>query len=148
MEKPDVQIPRAVSVLRRRSPSRPAAAAEDAEMNAWLGRIKRCGVIVRGLAEVRDYLAQHPQMAPLAVRVCGLAKEMLAPGTELTLEVYHDPEIYDPHLVMYARQDVYDDDIMERIEEVRELYDDDFAAIPGRLHLTSDFQSPGGRRAV
>jgi len=46
-------------------------------------------------AEVRDYLLRHPDMVPMVVRVRDLAREGSA-DTELTLEVYHDPEIYDP----------------------------------------------------
>jgi len=42
---------------------------------------------------------------------------------------------------MYARQDVYDDEIMERIEEISELYAEEL----GRSRMApshSDFQSP------
>jgi hypothetical protein len=113
-----------------------------------LERLKGRGLRIEGRAEVRDYLLRHPDMVPMVVRVRDLAREGLGPDTELTLEVYHDPEIYDPHLVMYARQDVYDDEIMERIEEISELYAEELGAIPGWLHLTSDFQSPQVRHAV
>ena len=123
--------------------ARPASQTDDPGVTVLLESIERCGVRIEGRAEVRDYLAQHPGMGPLVLRVCALAREKLSPATELTLEVYHDPEIYDPHLVMYARQDVYDDAFMEQLEEIGDLYAEDLVSAPEWFILTTDFERPG-----
>ena len=101
------------------------------------------GIRIPRPAEVRDYLTRYPDMLSLTRKVCELASEEFAGKTTLSLELYVDPEIDDPHLTLYVRQTPYDQSIWEGIERIRESYEDEIADLSGWLHVTVDFRSSG-----
>ena len=61
-------------------------------------------------------------------------------NTQLSLEVYHDPEIEDEYLTLYVRQADYDEHVLSTIEDIRAGYEGELAGRSGWLLVTTDFR--------
>jgi len=92
-------------------------------------------------AEVVEYLVRFPELISVVDAVVRLAAKML-PEAQLTLQVYHNPEIDDQYLVLYARFASYDETTIERIRAVRDKYRPLFKNTSCWLLLTTDFRPP------
>jgi len=93
-------------------------------------------------AEVRDYLLRYPDMTNLLPSVCKMAWEQFGMDTQLSLEVYHDPEIEDEYLTLYIRQQHYEEHILDIIEDICTQYEAELTGRSGWLLVTTDFRSP------
>ncbi len=93
-------------------------------------------------AEVREYLVQYPDMIALVLQVAVSASRRFGPATELSLELYRDPEIDDEYLTLYVRQASYDEDILDQIEELSVQYERGLHGKSGWLLVTTDFCPP------
>ena len=100
------------------------------------------GVLFPDPEEVRDYLRHYPAMVDLVPLVCRSVAERLGARAQLSLEVYHDPEIEDEYLTLYVRQQHYDEDIMDVIKSARAPYDAAYGTTPGWMLVTTDFEDP------
>lgn len=101
-------------------------------------------VRIRKPEEVEDYLARFLDLLGVIGKIVHTAREQL-PSVELSLEVYHDPEVEDEHLVLYARFRRYDKTTMERIRAVRKAYRHLLSNRSGWVILTTDFRPPEDR---
>ena len=73
----------------------------------------------KNLSKVRDYLLHHSDTADVVETICKAASERFEEHTQLSLEVYRDPEIRDEYLTLYVRQENYDDEqLFNTIDEV------------------------------
>jgi len=99
------------------------------------------GAHVKQQREVYEYLLRFPDMISVVEQAVRIARDHLKEA-QLQLEVYHDPESEDEHLVLYARFSVYDETVMERIRSARRLYRHLLRGKSGWLILTTDFQRP------
>ncbi len=106
-----------------------------------LTKLRGEGISIPDPDGVIQYLIQFKDMIDITYRIAHLAKQELK-DAQLSLEVYKDPEIDYRHLVLYARFPRYDENTMERIEEVVEQYIDELAGKSGWLLLTTDFKPP------
>ena len=91
---------------------------------------------------VHEYVCRHPDMIDLLARVSHAARERLGPHTQLSLEVYHDPEIEDEYLTLYVRPD--DDavaQVMDIIEQISGPLDQELAEKSGWLIVTLDLRA-------
>jgi len=93
-------------------------------------------------AEVREYLVQYPDMIDLVLQVAVSASARFGPPTELSLELYTDPEIDDEYLTLYVRQTSYDEDILDQIEELSVRHERGLHGKSGWLLVTTDFCPP------
>lgn len=92
--------------------------------------------------KVRDYLLRYTDMTSLIPLVCGMVRKKFDVDTYLSLEVYRDPEIEDEYLVLYVRQEDYDERLMDKIEEVCDEYEEMLSGKSGWLLVTTDFSPP------
>lgn len=99
-------------------------------------------VIVPNPEEVQNYLSRYPDIIELVMLACEETRNRFLLPTQLSLELYRDPEIDDQYLTLYVRQKKYEKDIMDKIEEIRLSYSDDLADKTSYLLLTTDFQFP------
>ena len=99
-------------------------------------------IVISRVAEVRDYLFTHPDLLDLLARVCQLALYKAGNDTELSLEVYRDPEIQDEYLTLYARRDDYDADFIMILEGIRSAYQEELSGRSGWILVTTDFGVP------
>jgi hypothetical protein len=104
--------------------------------------LKSIGIIIPDVTDVRDYLMKHPDMDDLLTFVCNLAVETFGDAAELSLEVYHDPEIKDEYLILYIRQYEYQDNIKAVIKELRSKYKKALIESSGWILVTTDYNSP------
>lgn len=109
------------------------------EIDGCLKRLQFKGVRLNKIEEIREYLLQFPDMIEATEEIASVSLATLS-GIQLTLEVYQDPEIDDKHLVLYARYKNYDQDMMEKIRDVRKKSRKYLLGKSGWLHLTTDFQ--------
>ncbi len=84
-----------------------------------------------------------PGMTDVVEKASAETRREFGDTAELTLELYHDPEIDDQYLILCVRQAAYEKHIMDRIEAVRARYRDALADKSGWLHVTTDFCPPG-----
>jgi len=100
------------------------------------------GIAIPRPADVRDYLVQYPDIIDLLLQVGFSASRRFGPATELSLELYRDPEIDDEYLTLYVRQASYDEHILDEIEDVSAEYERELAGRSGWLLVTTDFRPP------
>lgn len=93
-------------------------------------------------AEVRDYLLRCSDLTNILPLVCRIARERFGMYTQLSLEVYHDPEIEDEYLTLYVRQEHYDKGVLDTIEDICTQYEGKLAGKSGWLLVTTDFRPP------
>lgn len=118
----------------------PATVAEP-----LLERLRLLGVRVPRPAEVRDYVKQFPDVVPVARQACDAAVDEFAGKASLSLELYLDPEIDDPHLTLYVGAVSADAWVWQAIERIEEKYSEALTATAGWLVVMPDFR--GGARA-
>lgn len=98
--------------------------------------------IIQQPAEVREYLIQHSDLTNVLLYICATARKRMGTQTQLSLEMYHDPEIKDEYLTLYARQQQYDEQILNLIEEICTQHEIALTNSSGWLLVTTDFQPP------
>lgn len=122
-----------------------AEAVDAKAVETLLEELRAQGIRIPRPAEVRDYLLGYPDMLALTYQVCERARTEFVGTAALSLEFYVDPEIDDPHLVLYVRREPYDPSIWDGIERMRECYEDALADLSGWLHVTVDFRAAASK---
>lgn len=106
---------------------------------SWLGSE---GIVIPQPATVRDYLLRYPDITDLLLSVCEATRRRFDAQTQLSLEVYRDPEIEDEYVTLYVRQQKYDESVMRQIKEIRKEYEEMLVGKSGWFLLTTDFRPP------
>jgi hypothetical protein len=112
------------------------------EIEITLINILEKQIIISIPNEVRDYLFRYPDILEILPTVCELTRQRFDLQTQLSLEVYNDPEIEDEYLTLYVRQKKYDNEIMNKIKEIRKNYEKFLIERKGWFLVTTDFRSP------
>ncbi|MDP2897306.1 MAG: hypothetical protein Q8Q12_12260 [bacterium] len=119
-----------------------ASTCETSEIEEMFSSLSSRGIRIPDVVEVRDYLLRYPEMTDVVALVCDLASEHFGAGTQLSLEVYHDPEMDDEYLTLHVRQQRYEQHIMKKIEDLWKACGPYLADTSGWLLLTTDFAPP------
>lgn len=118
----------------------PTVQATDA-----LTQLQAQGVRVPDPATVAVHLAAHPTLITPLLRLVTDAQHALLDAV-LSLELYCDPEEPSESLTLYARFEEYPEDVLERIDAVREAHEIELLSLlqsgSGWLFLTTDFEAP------
>jgi hypothetical protein len=93
-------------------------------------------------SEVINYLLQHRNFYDIVLLACVLTEEQFGQNSQISLELYSDPEIDDQYLTIYVRQTEYEPDIMKKIDLICEDYTKVMDIDQGYLLVTTDFQPP------
>lgn len=115
---------------------------EAVQIEKVLNQLQQDGITIPRPSEVRDYLIRYSDMTDLVLSVCGLTRQQFDSQVQLSLEVYHDPEIEDEYLTLYVRQRNYDEDILGTIEDIYAQYEGKLTGKSGWFLMTTDFRSP------
>jgi hypothetical protein len=91
-------------------------------------------------SEVDSYLNQHPDLSSILPGLARAARAEFEEPAELSLEVYHDPEIDDHYLTLVVRLPAYDQQTMKRIDAVWGKFEKKIGKSSGWLTLTTDFR--------
>lgn len=113
------------------------------EIEELLNWVKFNKIFIPKPSEVRNYMLKYDDMVDLTYFVCKTTREKFDYDTQLSLEVFHDPEIEDETLTLYVRQEDYEEDITKKIEELDEEYGEMLMDKTGYLLVMTDFQKPG-----
>ena len=116
-----------------------------APIDALLSELRADSIRISRLPEVRVYLEQFPDLIPIARHVCDLTLSEFDGKAELSLEVYVDPEIDDPHLTLYVQNDGYDAAASAVIESIFENYADGMINSGGWINVLQDCRSSARR---
>lgn len=87
--------------------------------------------------EVLDYLIRYQDIFYLVLYGCNLAYHRFKDRAQLTLEVsnYHTPYEY---LALYVRQESYDPDLLKQIDQICEVFEQEFKTKNGWFIITTD----------
>ena len=77
------------------------------------------------LAEIRDYLLRFPDLLDLIPEVCTTVVQRFGKDAQLSLKVHRDPGLEDGLLALYVRLKQYDDQVMDKIEDIRLEYSEE-----------------------
>ncbi len=111
-------------------------------------KLKVHDVIITKAEDIEAYLVDHRELEPLLDAICNKARVEFGNSTELSLQVYRDPEIEERYLTLYVRQETYDPVIIDRIETMCEAFHRELETTNGYLLVTTDFRKPGSVHAV
>ena|GEM_PF-1260282 len=92
---------------------------------------------------INDYLIEYPDIMDFVEPVANMVTEYFDRNSQISVEVYHDPEIDDSYLVIYVRQNPYSEDIIELIDEINEQISNNLSGdVSGWISVTTDFNFP------
>lgn len=112
------------------------------EVESCICRLGESSIRIPDPQTVMNYLRQHPDMAQLAIHAAALARQDLGCATDLSLEMYSDPEIRDEHLVLYARREQYDSAFRKGVRRVADQLSPCLEAASGWLLVATDYRQP------
>lgn len=122
----------------------------DAKLSEWddIGEIDMLiadtlnkGIRIPEAPKLKNYLSNFPYLIEILLAVCNLTRERFPHNAQLSLEFDRDIEGKD-ELILYVRQDHYDEDFMDIIDDIRARYSDKLIGKKGWLLVTTDFSSP------
>lgn len=90
--------------------------------------------------DVVDYSVKYSGFYDVLIYASILTREKFGENSQISVELYRDPEFDDQYISIYVRQDSYDDDILEQIEEVCSEYEEALSDTSGWLLVTTDFK--------
>ena len=100
------------------------------------------------MARVSEYLARHGEIGKHLPEICAALRQAVGSNSEISLEIYKDPEIADSYLTLYVRDKKYSRAFMEHINAISSRFDDQLSEVPGNVVITTDFLPPRVENAV
>lgn len=91
---------------------------------------------------VHDYLLIHPDMRQLIRSICVVSKNQTGNGAQLSLELYRDPEINDAYLSLYIRTNNYNNNFLNKLEDISSKFQNERSNSSGWIIITTDYQPP------
>jgi hypothetical protein len=107
-----------------------------------LSQVKQLEILIPDIDDVQNYLIHYPDIIDLIVPICMLVKEKFQPPAQVSLEIYHDPEIVDEYISIEIRQEKYDESVRKRIDEIRNEYDEKLIDKNGWIFVGTDYRQP------
>ena len=116
--------------------------AITAQIEKVLNLILHQNILIPHPDSLRNYLLQHLDMLNGLPLICKIAVDRVDSSSQLSLEVYQDPEIQDEYLTLYVRQSQYDESISKLIDDITEECQHYLSDSEGWLIVTTDFRPP------
>jgi|GEM_PF-3858610 len=113
----------------------------EATIKEKLSAMNYIGVMVPDQNKIIEFLSEREDIYRLIYQMVERLREEF-PESELSLELYSDPEFSEEYPTIYVRQTRYENDIMERIEKIQNNFYQGFEDTSGEVLITSDFRSP------
>lgn len=108
--------------------------------NSLFGLNNSLGIEFPNVDAVVDYSVRNPGFYDVLLYASILTKEKFGDSSQISVELYRDPECNDEYVSIYVRQDTYDDDIFGQIEEVSSECEVALTNTSGWLLITTDFK--------
>lgn len=103
---------------------------------------------ISNAADVGRYLSEHMELRSVVPQVCQRVRDEFGQDAELSLELYRDPEIADQYLTLEVRQERYDSNIIDRLDQISGEFADELEPCSGQILLTTDFGPPRMNDAI
>jgi hypothetical protein len=116
--------------------------AITAQIEKVLNLILHQNILIPHPDSLRNYLLQHLDMLNVLPFVCKIAVDRAGSSSQLSLEIYRDPEIQDEYLTLYIRRSQYDESINTLIDAITIECREYFNNSEGWLIVTTDFRPP------
>jgi len=100
------------------------------------------GITIPHAQKVMEYLGTHSDLIDIVLKGCRAARDKFAAGTQLSLEMYSDPDIEDSYPTLNIRQKHYDEQIFNSIENVKSMYESHLVGKTSWFLVTSDLRPP------
>ncbi len=113
----------------------------EATIKEKLSAMNYIGVMVPDQNKIIEFLSEREDIYRLIYQMVERLREEF-PESELSLELYSEPEFSEEYPTIYVRQTRYENDIMERIEKIQDNFYQRFEDTSGEVLITSDFRSP------
>jgi hypothetical protein len=118
--------------------------AESSNAGDVLDQLAGHDVLLPKRDDLETYLTMHTDLACLLDDMCKKVRAAFGPATDLSLEMYTDPEFDDRYLTLYVRQEPYAPDIIDRIDSVCADFHRPLETVSGYFLVTTDFRRPRG----
>jgi len=116
---------------------------ESGEIDVLIGKTLKNGIRVPEVPKVKNYLSNFPELIEILPSVCKVTREKFPPDkAQLSLEVTKDFSEDTEFLILYVRQEQYDEKIMEIIDDIRSTYGEKLIGKQGWILVTTDFCPP------
>ena len=113
------------------------------QIERFLEWLYQKNVLIPKPIEVRKYLNCFPNIiTDVLIPTIGDSVEHFGYDSQLSFELYHDPEIDDQYLALYIRKKEYSEKFIEEIRDIRSRYSDRLTGKAGWFLLTTDFHCP------
>jgi len=99
-------------------------------------------VRIENPVEVRAYLLRYSDLLLVIPAIWKKAVALLSPSTQFSLALYRDPEIQDEYLTLYARQQKYEEGILDLIHTINVECEELLSQFSGWFITTTDFRRP------
>lgn len=96
-------------------------------------------ILVPDHKNIVEYLKEFTDLTQVIQLAGEKTREEFAIPDQLSLEMFLDPESDDKYPTLYVRQEIYDEDIMDRIEKVSETFESLLGRSEGWFLITTDF---------
>jgi hypothetical protein len=116
--------------------------AQKALVNETLIDLQKNNIVIKNYGDVYGYLSLHPKLISILIPICESTRQVFCSNTELSLELYSDPEIKDQYLTLYIRQSSYEKDVLDKINCLNEQCEKELSEVEGYLLITTDYQPP------
>jgi|GEM_PF-4579170 len=97
---------------------------------------------IKNVDYIISFLSRNNEIIVPVLYGCKLAADNFDLNTQLSLEIYSDPEYGDESLRLYVRQEDYEDEIMDKIDQIYKYYHKDLIGLSADFFVTTDFQPP------
>jgi hypothetical protein len=98
--------------------------------------------------EVLAYLGQYPELVTILPDLCARTRGEFGVGAQLLLELKHDFESFDPHLVLCVRVADSEQSLMPRLDTIDAEFDERLTEARGWLGVTTDHRPPQTNHAI
>jgi hypothetical protein len=116
---------------------------ESGAIDVLIGKTLKNGIRVPEVPKVKNYLSNFPELIEILPSVCKVTREKFpSDKAQLYLEVTKDFSEDTEFLILYVRQEQYDENIMEIIDDIRSTYGEKLIGKQGWLLVTTDFCPP------
>ncbi len=114
-----------------------------AEIDMLIENTLKNRIKIPEISEVKNYLYNFPELIEILPSICKVTRdEFPSDRAQLSLELDRDIEGQDEQLVLFVRQDHYEENILEIIDEIRSKYGDSLVGKKAWFIVMTDFASP------
>lgn len=124
------------------TPKQPAQPTVNPQIEKLLEELKTQGVLIPEPDQVKSYLSQYPSLMEKLPAICTKVKTIPQNPAEFSLEVRKSIESQEEVFTLYVRQNQYDEQLLSKLLDAMEEFEEWHSRQEGWIFVTTDFQLP------